>query len=253
MWWFRGMRAIFERMIAGTAGPQSGARVLDVGCGTGAMARWMAARYGWEVTGLDLSEEGLGYARGRGPGLLVRGDARRIPFRAACFDGLTSFDVLVHLESGEEAEALREMARCVRPGGWVFLRVAAFQGLRSRHAEYVGERQRYRLGRLVELAEACGMEVQRASYANTLLLPAAWTKFRIWEPLVHAPVESGVKLGPGWLEAALYRVLRAEAWWLGRGGRLPVGQTAMLVARNRNSGLFKPRRVDGPPGSGGKN
>ncbi len=231
MWWFRGMREVFRRMALREL--PSGIRdVLDVGCGTGANAEWMARTFGWRVACLDYAEEGLQHARRRSvPRELVRGDIRCLPFRDASFDLLTCFDAIVHLAPGEEELAFREFARCLRPGGWLFLRTSAFRWLRSRHSEYVGERQRFTLGRIAEAARAAGLEVRRGTYANSLLLPVALLRFRVWEPLVRAPVRSGVALGPPWLEAALGAVLGVEAWWLGRGGRFPVGQSAILLAR----------------------
>ncbi len=231
MWWFRGMREIFRR-IAVRHLPSGVTDVLDAGCGTGANAAWMARTFGWRVTCLDFAEEGLSYARRRGILTeLVRGDVRALPFREASFDLITIFDVLAHLDPGQEREALREAARCLRTGGWLFLRASAFRWLRSRHSEFVRERQRFTLPRLIEAGERAGLETRHSTYANSLLLPAALAKFRIVEPLVRAPAASGVRLGPAWLEQALGGALELEARWIGRGRRLPVGQSAILLAQ----------------------
>lgn len=231
MWWFRGMREICRR-IAG-AHLAAGIRdVLDAGCGTGANAEWMARTFHWRVWGLDSAREGLRLARCRS-GLqgCAQGDIRALPFPKERFDLITCLDVFVHLDDGEDLLAMRELARCLRPGGRLLLRAAAFEWLRSRHSQFVGEKQRFTLARLKAAAAEAGLEPQWATYANSLLLPAAFIKFRLVEPLARAPVESGVALGPGWLETMLGSVLRLEAWWIGRGGRFPAGQSAILVAR----------------------
>lgn len=231
MWWFRGMREIF-RSIAARQLPPGIRDVLDAGCGTGANAEWMASAFGWRVTGLDFAEEGLQFARARdGLAALIRGDIRALPFRDGSFDLITCFDVFVHLEPGEERRALAELARCLRGGGWLFLRAAAFRWLRSRHSEFVGEKQRFTLPQLVRAAEQAGLEPRYSTYANSLLLPVALAKFRVVEPLMRAPAASGVRPGPAWLERALGAALQTEAWWTGRGGRFPVGQSAILLAR----------------------
>jgi SAM-dependent methyltransferase len=239
MWWFRGMRDIFRRIARRHLGAGI-THVLDAGCGTGASAEWMAREFGWQVSCMDYAAEGLEAARRR-PGLqgLVRGDIRRLPFRNASFDLITCFDVIAHLEPGEERQALAEFARCLRPGGWLFVRASAFRWLRSRHSEYVRERQRVTLGQLRQGLEAAGLEIVQATYANSLLLPAAVLKFRVWEPLVRAPAASGVKLGPPWLERLFLLPLRLEAWWIGRGGSFPVGQSALVLARRRTAGNFR--------------
>lgn len=231
MWWFRGMREIFHSIAARHLPP--GIRdVLDAGCGTGANAEWMTRRFGWRVTGLDCAEAGLQFARARhGLAALIRGDIRALPFRDGSFDLITCFDVFVHLEPGEERRALVELARCLRGGGWLFVRAAAFRWLRSRHSEFVGEKQRFRLPQLVEAAGQAGLEPRCSTYANSLLLPVALAKFRVVEPLLRAPAASGVHLGPAWLERALGAALELEARWIGRGGRFRIGQSAVLLAR----------------------
>jgi SAM-dependent methyltransferase len=233
MWWFRGMREIFRRIAVRHLSPNV-ADVLDAGCGTGANAEWMARTFGWRVACLDFAGEALALARRRAlPGPFVRADIRQLPFRQGSFDLITCFDVIAHLEPGEERTAFAEFARCLRPGGWLFVRASAFGWLRSRHSRFVNERQRVTLSRLGEGLRAAGFEVRRQTYANSLLLPVALAKFRLWEPLVQAPPASGVRLGPAWLERVLYAPLRLEAWWIGRGGSFPAGQSAIVLARKR--------------------
>ncbi len=139
-------------------------------------------------TPLDLGREGLEYARGYGLQRLVQGDIMALPCAGEAFDALVSMDVLVHLRRGEEGQALSEFARVLKPGGLLVLRVAAFDALRSRHSEFVAERQRFTRAGLVRSAAVAGFEVERATYVNSLLTPVALLKFRVWEPLTNAPV-----------------------------------------------------------------
>lgn len=231
MWWFRGMKRILLRLLDPLARGGRIRDVLEVGCGTGAVARMLENRYGWRVTPTDLSTEGLLHAQAGGSRRLVRCDALRLPFPDASFDALLTLDMLVHLEPGQERLAMAEFARVLRPGGVLILRAAAFRALWSRHSTYVGERQRYTRAQLRGVASNCGLRVRRATYANFFLLPVAWLKFRVWEPLVNAPVASGVGLGPGWLEAGLYAPLALEARLIGGGLNLPLGQSVVLVAQ----------------------
>jgi SAM-dependent methyltransferase len=230
MWWYEGMRRILFGMLDSIAGPRRIERVLESGCGTGLNASLFEERYGWKVVGLDLAGEGLRQARELGVERLVQGDMRALPFPDDSFDALVSLDAMVHLEPPAEKLAVREMARVVRPGGLVVLRAAAHDVLRSRHSQFVGEKQRYSRARLVELARASGLRVLRATYANSLLLPVALARFRLWEPLFAREAHSGVGVPAPWLNRLLLAPLKLESRWLGRGGGLPMGQSVVMIA-----------------------
>jgi ubiquinone/menaquinone biosynthesis C-methylase UbiE len=230
-WWYRGMRDILFRLLDPIAA--HGASVLEAGCGTGHLSQSLTQRYGWRMTPLDLGREGLAYASGYGLARLVQGDVTALPFATESFDALVSVDVLVHLPRGEEGRALSEFARVLKPGGLLVLRLAAFDALRSRHSEFVGERQRFTRARLVPSVKLAGFRVERATYANSLLAPVAFFKFRVLEAMTQAPASSGVESVPAWLDRLLYLPLRAEAAWIGLGGSFPVGQSLLVVGRKR--------------------
>jgi len=231
MWWFRGMREILFALLDPLAGRTRLGRVLEAGCGTGANARALGARYGWAITAVDLAAEGLAHARRAETPGLVQANAAALPFAAESFDLVLCLDVLAHFERGDEREALGEFARVLRPGGWAVVRCSALGGLRSRHSEFVEERQRFTRGRLEESLRASGFKVRRATYANSLLLPVAWAKFRLWEPMTRARPESGVQMPAGVLNRGLTAPLTLEAAVIRRGLNWPLGQTVIALAQ----------------------
>jgi ubiquinone/menaquinone biosynthesis C-methylase UbiE len=90
-------------------------RLLDVGCGTGhQLAHWRTL--GYEVAGIDGSDEMLAHAQANNPGAEIReADARELPFADASFDRVTSIEVLRYLPDPQPS--IDEMARVLRPGG----------------------------------------------------------------------------------------------------------------------------------------
>jgi demethylmenaquinone methyltransferase / 2-methoxy-6-polyprenyl-1,4-benzoquinol methylase len=90
--------------------------VLDVATGTGAVATELVRRTGCSVVGVDQSAGMLAEARRRVPGRvsLVLGDAERLPFPDASFDGLTVTYLLRYVD--DPVQALGELARVVRAG-----------------------------------------------------------------------------------------------------------------------------------------
>lgn len=105
-------------------GDLRGRRVLEVGCGTGALAAALAERWSAKVWGVDASEEMLAVARGRVPPSvgLRRADAEALPFRDGWFERAVARLVL-HLV--DRPRALAEAARVLVPDGR--LAIATFE------------------------------------------------------------------------------------------------------------------------------
>lgn len=230
MWWFRGMQEILFRVFDAMPNGRPIERVLEAGCGTGYFASLFERRYRVPVFPVDLSPEGLRHARRAGVRRLAQADVASLPLASGSFDLVLSLDVIVHFERGQESKALSEFARVLAPGGRVVLRAAALDILRSRHSQFAHERQRFTRRRLTEAVEAQGLRVLRCTYANSLLMPVALARFRIWEPLLRKPPQSGTAPLPGWLNRMLYLPLAAESAWIGAGRNLPAGQSLILVA-----------------------
>jgi SAM-dependent methyltransferase len=232
-WWYRGMRQIFFRMLEPQLAGRRIARALEAGCGTGYFSRLLQMERRWPVVPVDISADGLRYAREMGVERLAQADICELPFAAGSFDLVLSLDVLPHLPDGVEQRAIAEFARVLAPGGLMAIRAAALDLLRSRHSQFAGERQRFTLGHLSKTMEAAGVRVVRATYANALLLPVAFTKFRIVEPQLRRPPASGVEPVAPWLDRLLYRALAAEAEWIGSGRDFPAGQSLVLIGEKR--------------------
>jgi hypothetical protein len=81
----------------------------------------------------------------------------------------------------------------------------------------------------MELFAGSGIRVLRCSYLNTLLMPIALLKFRVWEPLLRKAPQSGVQPVAPWLDRLLFAPLAVEAVYLGAGRNLPAGQSLLLI------------------------
>jgi ubiquinone/menaquinone biosynthesis C-methylase UbiE len=95
----------------------AGARVLEVGCGTGLVLARIAPTAASAV-GVDLSAGMIAKARSRGL-RVVRASATALPFASESFDVVCSFKVLAHVPAIDRA--LSEIARVTRPGGHMIL------------------------------------------------------------------------------------------------------------------------------------
>jgi len=228
-WWYAGMRALSLALLAGPlarlAREGRAVRILDAGCGTGNNLLYLA-RYGRAV-GVDLAEEALVFCRTRGVAA-ARAGLLALPFPDGRFDCVTSFDVIYHRWVGDDNAAVREMARVLRPGGLLLVRVPALRMLWGAHDEAVHSRHRYTRSEVRRLLEAAGLQVVRATYANTLLLPLVAAR----RGLDRLTGRKGSDVGflPAPLEWAFRCVLRAESLWVRRFS-LPLGTSVFALAR----------------------
>ena len=100
--------------------------VLDVGSGLGGPARYFARRFGCRVSGIDLTAEFCDAARRLTSRLgltdrvsFEQGDALRMPFGDAAFDGAYSMNVSMNI--ADKRSLYREIHRVLRPGAWLVL------------------------------------------------------------------------------------------------------------------------------------
>ena len=97
--------------------PLSGAVLLDLGCGDGAMARRLAAE-GARVTGVEVDAAAV--ARAGTQIDVIEARAEDLPFPAASFDAVLMLKSLHHVPVALMPQALAEVARVLRPGGLLF-------------------------------------------------------------------------------------------------------------------------------------
>ncbi len=225
--WFRGFRRFIEPIVAGVAAARS-LRIVDCGCGTGYNLTWLR-RYG-RAYGVDLSWAGLQFARARHESRLARASAAQLPFPDACFDLVTSFDVLYALDDDTEREAIREMRRILAPGGHVLVNVAALEALRGNHSILSDEVRRYSRGDLRFRLESAGFHVRRLTYTNLSILPLVAAVRLAQRVTGHQESEEEISIPPAPLNFALSALLSIEAAAL-RVVDLPIGSSLVALAQ----------------------
>ena len=226
-WWYVGRRRIIQSLVEKifTTLDHPNPRILDVGCGTGANLKMLAA-YG-SAEGVDISPQAVDFCRERGLDSVKLGAIEDLPYESDSFDLVTALDVVEHLD--DDVGGLREMRRVLRPGGQVLLFVPAFMFLWGVQDDVSHHRRRYTLPGLLQAVEAAGFSVEWASYANiSFFLPVLLVRSLMRWLGLRAETEYGINISP--LNGPFSSLFAAERLILKR-GRIPFGVSAVCIAR----------------------
>jgi SAM-dependent methyltransferase len=229
-WWFVARRELACRLLRKHhKGPL---RILDIGCGTGAGLQAFG-RLGTAV-GVDNSPLALSCCQARGQKLIVMGDAQRLPFREGTFDAALLLDVLEHI--ADDAAAVREAVRVLRPGGMLVLTVPAVPALWSEHDEALAHRRRYLRGGLLKVLRAHRVRIALLSYAILALFLPIFL-FRMMQRIARSgragrerTKKTAVIVVPRLLNDSFLALLRIESVLMMR-VPLPFGVSLVAVAR----------------------
>ena len=126
-------RRIETPLLIGPDGTLTGKQVLEVGCGRGVGVEILLGRGAASITGFDLDPTMVALAQKRltkygGRGRVFVSDAARIAASDASFDAVVDYGVLHHIPNWPQA--LREIARVLKPGGTFYFE-DLFRGLIS--------------------------------------------------------------------------------------------------------------------------
>lgn len=240
-WWFVSRRELIVDQI-GRLPLSADTRLLDVGCGTGAIA--LALRRFGRVVGVDASPLALERCERRGLTEVVLGSAESLPVNDDSVDVIVAADILEHLD--DDLAALAEFHRTLKPGGHAVIAVPAYQALWSEHDVALMHKRRYVAEELRRRVEQAGLRPVVLTYALSFLLPMALTRLLRRKPPAHgaAPQAQLIPV-PAVLNAALIRFQRLETALL-RWVRLPWGLTVLAVVRKPEPNATPSRHLPAP-------
>jgi SAM-dependent methyltransferase len=156
-----------------------GVVVADIGCSTGYLLEDLRNRHPEAVlVGADLVAAGLRKAHLSVPqAALILADVTRLPIADASVDAIASVNVLEHVP--DDAGALAEMARVLKPGAPAAIVVPAGPSLYDYYDRMLGHERRYAPGELAGRARSAGLEVVVDTHLGWTLYPAFWAKKKI--------------------------------------------------------------------------
>jgi SAM-dependent methyltransferase len=223
-WWYRARREVIAALIRRLANPPQGARILEIGCGTGHNLA-MLGQFG-EVDALELDEEARSLAESRlGKGVInarlpeLSGVGQRL------YDLIGAFDVIEHID--DDRAAIASTASRLKPGGRLVVTVPAHQWMWSAHDVVNHHKRRYSKRELRSLITGSPLRLDAIGYFNSLLFPVAVAE-RMTSKLRRKDA-ADLRLPPAPINSALEKAFAAERHLIGR-LPLPPGLSLFAVA-----------------------
>ncbi len=228
--WNIGRREILRDALRRHLSPSLTREILDIGCGPGGNIL-ILQEFG-RVTGLDISESALSFAKNRGFARLISASAENIPFPDASFDMVSALDMLEHVE--EQEKVLAGAFRILKTGGIFLVTVPAHPWLWSAHDEALHHLRRYAQKDIILKLEKAGFRVLEKSHFVTVAVLVNY--LRLFRDKIFSGAQKKDKAKtydvefPVLLNSLLLFILRCEKVFI-RFFSIPLGSSLMLVVQ----------------------
>ena len=223
-WWYRARRDILADFLVREGELPAGARILEIGCGTGHNLPMLAKFGSVEAIEIDpaareIASQRLGQPVGSAPLPALTGVER------GAYDLIAVLDVVEHIE--DDVAALAAMRACLRPGGKILIAVPAHQWMWSAHDVVNHHHRRYSKPSLVRAIRAAGLKERGLTYFNSLLFPLAAAARVAGRLTGRDDSDDSPPAAP--LNALFERVFRVERHLVGR-VPMPIGVSILTLA-----------------------
>jgi SAM-dependent methyltransferase len=213
------------------------ATIVEVGCSTGYLLEDLRAAYpSARLVGFDLIASGLHKAHAALPDCVVaQADACELPLADGCADAVISVNLLEHVH--DDARALAEIKRVLRPGAAAVLVVPTGPGLYDYYDRFLHHERRYARGEMAEKVRGVGLGVEVDMHLGSVVFPAFWAlkkRNRLrFDHLAGSELEERVRRDYGdTKDSPLFdAACRFERGLLRHGVHLPFGVRGLTVGR----------------------
>jgi SAM-dependent methyltransferase len=205
-------------------------RGLDIGCGHGLVRRQLERNCAWITDGADMREYALRESTAERGATMFYDINDRLPEFSARYDFVVLFDVLEHIPDPDGF--LASVLFHLRPGGWLFINVPAFERLRSAYDTAAGHIRRYDRALMRRELGRQALDIQDLRYWGMSLVPLliARTVTTSKKQSTREIIKRGFEPPTPALNRLMIAIMRCETAVL---RRPPFGTSLLAAARKR--------------------
>lgn len=226
-WWSAIQRNVALSVWNKFSKPKVKHKILDVGCGAGALVYDLQEQQHLRAYGMDFSIQACSHSKNRKIDVF-QADVCHLPLKDNCVDVIFALNLIEHIE--DELAALRQICRACIPGGVLILIVPAWNCLWGRRDDWLGHKRRYTAVKLKASLEEAGFKIIRRSYIHALLFPTLYLWNKVSQFFRLDKIKSDIFAVPGPLNTFLIYLFSLETKlfsWL----NLPIGTSIACVAK----------------------
>jgi len=223
-WWHVAKRRMIKSFL-----PIAHGRVLVIGLGGGLLCAELSKTH--EVIAIDISSIACAHAnKTYGLNTIVCDLKDGLPFRDAQFDLIIMADVMEHID--DDAELLTQIKRCLVLGGFLLLTVPAYQHMWSYWDERLHHFRRYEYKALRNLIKNQGFSINRISFFNAIIYPAAYLRRKLIKNMDHNVSDFKISQGGKIINAIMAAYYLLERGW-SHVGSIPFGLSLFVLAQKK--------------------
>ena len=189
-WWNISRREIIMKLLNPYFKKE--AKILDIGCSSGALIKQIISNNVVKVYGIDISNDAINLSKHKGLKNVKTMDASKLEYADEEFDVVIASDVLEHIRS--DLDALKEWKRVLKPNGKMILFVPAREILWSNNDIYSQHFRRYEKKQLKDHLIKSGFSISRLSYWNFLLFIPIFAYRKFQKTYYNVDMESNHEL-----------------------------------------------------------
>jgi|SRR3989344_4230635 len=225
-WWFIGRRAAIKQFLRDVS---KDAKILDIGCSSGATISELKKTGYKNVYGADISKKAIEECKKNGLDRVYVRDASSLDFKDR-FDVVIASDILEHIK--EDKKTVKSWNKIMAPNGKIICFVPAFNYLWSIHDEVNEHYRRYTKKQLKMIFEEAGFSIKKISYWNFFLFLPVFLLRKISSSSDKKDKKDNLQSSYPFFNNLLVNTLKFENFLL-RFINFPFGVSAFIIAEKR--------------------